>query len=48
MDRAVIVLCKIEDCYDGNEGYESRKPLMPLFFKKLEQIAKIKDRKSVV
>lgn len=48
MDKAVIVLCKIEDCYDGNEGYESRKPLMPLFFKKLEQIAKINGADKLI
>ena len=38
MEKVVLVFCKIENCYDGDEGYEKRKPDMPLFFEKLKKI----------
>ena len=48
MEKVVLVFCKIENCYDGNEGYENRKNIMPFFFEKLEKIRKINSADTIL
>lgn len=48
MEKVVLVFCKIENCYDGDEGYEKRKPDMPLFFEKLKKIKEISNADNIM
>lgn len=48
MEKVVLVFCKIENCYDGNEGYNNRKENLPQLFEKLEKIKNVSDADKVI